>query len=200
MPHQPLDNIIADLRTAIRHDVAGGFVPLSDIVERAVAYIGDDGPAPTVRELAERYTRVTISEHLADQATWPSRTDCDRLDDAFAALEAEGILARHDYSCCGTCGAAEIWDELQDHLDAGNAVRGYTFYHQQDTESAVDGGGVFLNYGATEDSDEAITTIAQRVVAVLQTHGLKAEWSGDLDKRIQVPLVWRRRRVEEGDG
>ena len=197
MPHPPLDNVIADLRTAIHHDVAGGFVPLGDIVERAVEYIGDEAPATTVRELAERYANVAISAHLAEQAAWPPRTDCDRLDDAFAALEAEGILARHDYTCCGTCGAAEIWDEVQDQLDAGNTVRGYTFYHQQDTESAVDGGGIFLNYGATEDSEDAITVIAQRVVAVLRTHELNAEWSGDLDKRIQVPLVWRRRRVEE---
>ena len=196
MPNQPLDNVIADLRTAIHHDVAGGFVPLSDVVDRAVEYIGDDAPATTVRELAERYAREAISEHLAEQAAWPARTDCDRLDDAFAALETEGILTRHDYSCCGTCGAAEIWDELQDQLDAGNAVRGYAFYHQQDTESAVDGGGVFLNYGAAEDSEDAITVIAERVVAVLRAHGLHAEWSGDLSKRIQVPLVWRRRRVE----
>ena len=194
MAERPLDEWIGDLRRAIHHDVAGGFYAPEDIVERAVQYLSDDAAESQVRPLATELTDAAFAAHRAEQIGWPRVTDYDRLEAAFDQLEATGILARHNYSCCGTCGAAEIWDELQAALDQGRAVRGYTFYHEQDTEAAVDGDGIFLNYGSAEDSKPAIKAMAEEIIAALRTHGLEVEWAGSLDKRIQVRMVWQRRR------
>ena len=35
-----------------------------------------------------------------------------RVDEALAALEAEGVISRQNFSCCGSCGSSEIWDEI----------------------------------------------------------------------------------------
>jgi hypothetical protein len=72
--------------------------------------------------------------------------------------------------------------------------RGYTFYHQQDTERAVDGGGVLLTYGATGGTEEASLKIGHEVVAALKAAGLQPVWDGTVRKRIGVPLEWQRRR------
>ena len=198
MTDRPLDDILADLKGAIHHFVAGGFMPVTEIVDQAVEYLGDDVSPESIRGLTEQMTRKEIDKHRKDQETWPRVTDCDRLDAAFADLESKGILARQDYSCCGTCGAAEIWEELKEGIEAGKPIRGYTFYHQQDTDLAVDGGGVYLNYGASENDEEDIAAIAQEVITELRRHGLKPEWPGTLDKRIAVPLVWQRRGPVSG--
>ena len=95
-----------------------------------------------------------LDEQLAlvqqEQASWPAVTDCHRLDAAFAQLEQQGVVARQNFTCCGTCGSTEIWDEMKDPKYANQQLKGYVFYHSQDTERAAEGGGVFFNYGATE--------------------------------------------------
>jgi len=37
---------------------------------------------------------------LDAQREWPSVTDCDRLDRAFADLNGRGIVARQNFACC----------------------------------------------------------------------------------------------------
>jgi hypothetical protein len=72
-------------------------------------------------------------------------------------------------------------------------VRGYTFFHMQDTDSATVGYGLFLNYGAVEEGERPALAVAHEVVDALQRHGLKAEWDGNWSKRIRLPLDWKRR-------
>ena len=31
-------------------------------------------------------------------------------------LEAEGVIARQNFTCCGSCGAIEIWDEIEEAI------------------------------------------------------------------------------------
>ncbi len=192
MDTRPLDDVIADLREAIRRDVAGAFVPAPDIARRAIEDLAGEAPEATLAELAPRLASDQLADQLKQQSTWPATTDCDRLDAAFAALENSGILARQNYTCCGTCGTAEICDEVQAAVSRG--ARGYTFYHEQDTEHAVDGGGLFLNYGSLGGNDEGIAAVAREVDAVLRRHGMAPVWSGDIEKRIALPLHWQRRR------
>ncbi|HEU4968451.1 DUF6891 domain-containing protein [Sphingomonas sp.] len=147
-----------------------------------------------MRKEAQRLLRDALAEHSMAQRNWPDRTDCDRLDDAFAALEADGIISRQNFTCCGTCGSAEIWDEMKAIEEAGGAVRGYAFYHMQDTESAAEGHGLYLNYGACEEGEHAALAIARDIVAHLEDHGLDCHWNGEWGKRIAVALDWKRRR------
>lgn len=68
-------------------------------------------------------------------------------------------------------------------------VRGYTFYHKQATESAVEGYGLYLHYGALEEGEGPALRIANEIVDALQRHGLRTEWDGTWSKAIKVQLV-----------
>ena len=85
-------------------------------------------------------------------------------------------------------------DEIAQAEAAGRLARGYTFYHVQNTESAVEGYGLHLSYGATEPGDAAAETVAGEVVAALAAHGLKPRWNGSVRQCVFVPLDWKRRR------
>lgn len=68
-----------------------------------------------------------------------------------AELNQLGVLARENFTCCGTCAAAEIHDER----DGSRHWHGYLWYHQQDTESLISSpdGSVYLGYGAYPPRD-----------------------------------------------
>jgi hypothetical protein len=170
--HATLD----ELHGYIRREIAAAFEAPDAIIESAVEYLSDEADPAILRPHAQRLVREILAAHMAEQATWPTITDCDRLDAAFAALEAGGIVCRQNFSCCGTCGAYEIWDEAAALEAAGTPVRGYAFYHVQDTDSAVEGYGLHLSYGAAEEGEAAAVAIAGEIVAALQQHDLRVDW------------------------
>jgi len=182
------------LSEMIRRDVASGFYDEDTVLTNAIASFEDELDPDDLRREAQRLLRVALAEHAEAERSWPARTDCDRLDDAFAALEAKGVISRQHFSCCGTCGSAEIWDEINAAHNAGGATRGYAFYHMQDTESAAEGGGLYLNYGACEEGEEAALGIAKEIVTQIEAEGLQVNWDGSFSKRIGVTLDWKRRR------
>ena len=192
-PLEPQD--IDDLRDFIRVQVAAGYSPIPDVVEEAVDVFADTTLAPAaLREAAAALAETEAAAHLAEQTGWPETTDCDRLGAAFAALDAIGIVARQHFSCCGTCGATDIHDEMDRVAKDGQAVRGYTFFHVQDTEHAVDGDGLFLSYGSVDRDKETAVAIGHEVVAALREQGLHPAWNGRHANRIGLPIVWQRRR------
>jgi hypothetical protein len=182
------------LRDHIKRDVASGFYDEDMILVRAVDSFEDEFDRAFLNGEAQRMLREEIAAHARDQQGWPARTDCDRLDDAFAALEANGVIARQNFTCCGTCGSTEIWDEIDAVGKAGGPTRGYAFFHMQDTERAAEGDGLYLNYGACEDGEEAALAVANDIVTQLEAHGLRTEWNGSWNQRIGVSLDWKRRR------
>lgn len=70
-----------------------------------------------------------------------------KLTNAFTELETIGVLGRQNFSCCGTCGSAEIWDERDD----SRAWRGYLYFHQQDAERIPEDRETYVGYGAFLD-------------------------------------------------
>jgi hypothetical protein len=190
----PPDEKAEWVRDQIRRDVASGFYDEDAILTNAADAFADDLSPEELRPLAQKLLREALAEQRAAERHWPDETDCDRLDAAFAALEEEGVIARQNFSCCGNCGATEIWDEVRAVEDNGGEVQGYAFYHMQDTEGAVDGGGLYLNYGACDEGEDAALAVARTIVAELEAHGLETQWDGSWDKRIGVTLDWKRRR------
>lgn len=183
------------LRDHIRREVAAGFYDEDVILTNAVDAFDEDVDAAQVRRAAPALLRAALAEHAAAEAQWPDITDCDRLDAAFAALEMDGVVARQNFSCCMTCGSGEIWEEIQIAQESGVPARGYTFFHMQDTDRAIDGEGIFLAYGACEDGEDAALAVGRDIVAQLEAHGLRTHWDGSWNQRIGVVLDWQKRRV-----
>lgn len=192
-----LDEALAQMREAIERDVAAGYDDPKEIVESAVDVFADDLDFQRAAAAAVQMCREALAAHHGAQAEWPVVTDCDRLDCAFDELERNGVVSRQNFSCCGTCGAREIWDEMEERFNAGHPVRGYTFFHVQDTESATEGYGLCLNYGSVDEGEAPALGIAQEVVDSLRRHGLTVHWDGTWSKRIEVELDWKRRRPLE---
>ena len=187
----------SDMQGFIRDNIRTGFAPAVDIMESTVELYEEDLEPAELHALVEQLTWDTFEAHWKEQESWPQVTDCDHLDNAFIELECAGIVCRQDFSCCGTCGSAEIWDEMKEAFESGQDVRGYAFFHTQDTETALESGRLYLHYGSAEKGEEPALEIAGEIVASLNRHGLKTEWNGRIDTRIAVLLNWQRRRPFE---
>ena len=183
-----------EMREHIALLVAAGFDAPDDIVESAVDIVEEEENQEVMREHARRLVTEALARHHREQATWPSVTDCDRLDQAFENLEKHEIVSRQNFSDCGSCGVAEIASEMEEVRQRGSPVRGYTFYHMQDTESAAAGAGLYLNYGAWSGREADSLKIAHEIVAALKASGLVVEWDGTYEKRIFVRIDWKKRR------
>jgi hypothetical protein len=188
-----------DLKMWARLHVRGGYEPLEEIEEILLDYAQDFRSPLTDRDrqIEVRNALVhAVSLLVQEQESWPILTDFDRLELAFDMLEDEDIVARQHFTCCGTCGAAEIGIEMDDFQDlAGREPKGYVFFHQQDTESAVESGSLYISYGAadaTASPDENIA-IGQRLHDVLQSVGLKPVWDGKINHRVGLAIDWKRR-------
>ena len=183
------------MKDLIRIQVAGGFSPEEEIVEYAVGSYQDDLPVEDLIPLARQLTAEAIERHLAGQTDWPEVTDWDRLNAAFEELSESGIVAKHNGVCCQTCAVHEAYQEMTRLIEQGRDIRGYTFYHEQDTESAVDNGAVCLAYGSTKRWKWSKLSIGKEVARVVKSHGLRVDWNGSLKRRITVFLDWKRRWV-----
>jgi hypothetical protein len=190
----PEDGALKDLRARVRMDVAAGYDDEDVILTHIGDYFEEEIDPDVVRREAPRILREEVAAHARATAQWPAVTDCDRLEAAFAALEEDGVVARQNFTCCMTCGSTEIWDEIREAEEEGQTVRGYTFFHAQDTEAAVEGHGVYLAYGACDEGEAPALKVARRIVSHLEAQGLRPEWNGSWDQRIALPLDWKRRR------
>ncbi|MEV5748014.1 hypothetical protein AB0L00_09365 [Actinoallomurus sp. NPDC052308] len=179
-----------ELRNTIREALAIGDLDFDAIIEDCVEYLHGVAEADTVRAAATEIATEEFAAYRSDQETWPDVLDADRLIRAFRELETAGIIARENFTCCQSCGTAEIGGEAPE----GAEPRGYVFCHHQDVQAAVGGHGVYLSYGAFGGDEAATTRIGEEIVAVLRRHGLTPDWNGDSGRRIAVPLTWRRRR------
>lgn len=118
-------------------------------------------------------------------------THMDKLKAAFDELNSLGVVAYHNFWCCGGCasgGAANNYDAQ----DAETKARqlGAVFYHEQEAERATEGGGLGLHYGAfpheTATSDQ-IREVGLKITKVLHDHGLGVKWNGDPFEVIEIP-------------
>lgn len=185
---------LEEMRSFIRREVAGGFSDPEEIRDGAVELLAKDNDADELREYAARMFREELEAHRKSQIAWPPVTDCDRLEAAFQELERKGIVCRQNFSCCGTCGAGEIEAEIESIQAEGKPARGYVFYHMQDTDAAVRGEGLYLNYGAAQAGERPALQVAHEIVGALEQQGLSVQWDGTWATRIHVQLDWKRRR------
>ena len=189
-----------DLKMWARIHVRGGYEE-ADEIEEILFELTEDFETPMSerdRRIEVRNALIGAAQTLVDeQDSWPVLTDYDRLELAMDTLEDNGVVARANFTCCGNCGAAEIGAEIEDYEALGQVARGYVFFHQQDTESAVEGHGLYFSYGAAHsEHDAAHIAIAQELFDLLVAVGLKPHWDGKIDHRVGVVLDWKRRWVD----
>jgi hypothetical protein len=187
-------DLLGQLRDYIVREVRGGFTPVDEIPKFAIEYLADEVEESVLRPYADSYTAEALVALSDEQKAWPARTDCDRLDAAFARLDAVDILARQDFSCCQNCGHGEMWALVEEAVAEGRSIRGYAFYHQQDTEHAVEGDGLWLAWGEVDSEELDLGTVGREVVAALRGEGLGVTWDGNAETRISVSMEWKRRR------
>ncbi len=154
-------------------------------------------------ETATEFFESVIDQRRTQQASWGDLPKS-RLSEAFDELATIGVVAREDFTCCGTCGSSEIFDERDDSRE----WRGYIFYHSQDTDGIFDRRETYVGYGAfvpayfTEEqwmalSDAAKDAEYERIVrdlmaearVILERHGVEVSWTGDLSVRILLKNV-----------
>ncbi|WP_327702467.1 hypothetical protein OG530_11885 [Streptomyces decoyicus] len=179
-----------------RKDICSGFWGFHEVAQGVCDAFGPEDPQVSLDE-ARRIVGGLWEERLAEQAEWPAVTDADRVEQAFEVLDARGLTARMNFSCCSNCALGEIAAER------GEGDRGFVFFHFQDTESAVQGHGLSVRYGAFADAGEASARdragVGRAVVAAFAEAGLPAQWDGDPDRVIEVaPLDWRKRLPRTG--
>ncbi len=187
------DDEINWVKDYARQQVRAAFNDRDVIVDLVSDCVEDEGLMDEVSP--SQLVDAEISALNLEQETWPEVTDTDRLELAFQALLQKGIVPRHNFTCCGTCGVAEIGCEIEQEAKNGNVIKGYVFYHQQDTESAVDGYGLYFNYGAVDEnaSDSDHIAIGEMLASVLQENGFEVNWDNSLNKRVGLNLDWKRR-------
>ena len=188
--------LVSDARAFARRQVARGDKAFAEILEDAVEYFleeYEDAETKVVESVCDAEIAQAFAAHIAEQATWPETTDCDRLDQAFETLNAGGIIAAQDFTCCQTCGLAEIGEPIQEAINDGVDVSGFAFYHAQDTDAAVEGHGLYLTYGHVDGGETNGVAIGRIVADTIQDAGLETDWDGTMGTRIFVRLNWQRR-------
>lgn len=185
-----MSNLSQEIHNFISLQVRLGFLDATEIVFSTIDLFSDETPDLDEIEIIN-IVHGQLENHKLEEKTWYELTDCDRLDNAFNELNSIGIISRQNFSCCGSCGSLEIVSEMDKYPHA----IGYCFYHQQDTERAVFYSDMCLSYGSHNFQEDSAIEIGHRIQQVLNTHGLKTVWNGELKYRIQiVDIDWKRRR------
>lgn len=122
-----------------------------------------------------------------DVGVWDTRvadTDCDRLVRVFAALRGRQVAALHSAGQEMSQGLAEV-DEL---LAGAPEFIGYCFYHRDDVERAIAGGGLYIAFGPRDPEVEETEgpAIGRIVVEELTKAGLTTSWDGTFEQRILI--------------
>jgi hypothetical protein len=136
-----------------------------------------------------------FERHSIEKKSWPSVTDCDRLDAAFQAINGRGVIALQNAGYTQSDGYDDFIEAYENSPNP-DAVLGYCYYHGQDMDRAVRGGGLHLAFGPAKPSDEASQgpNVARMIREELERAGLSDSWDGSFNKRIYIPqIVWQRR-------
>lgn len=152
--------------------------------------LGGELPRKRIRELV----KAEVARQKIEQASWPEVTDCDRLDQAFAALQAESILALHNAGMTPSEGIDEMSESYHEAGGAASEIVGYCFYHRQDMEDALKHGELLVAFGDINGNSRKGVAVGKQVRAALEAAGLRVAWSGSIKDKLTIQgFRWQRR-------
>jgi hypothetical protein len=153
--------------------------------------LGGKVPRKRVRELV----KAEVARQKAEQESWPEVTDCDRLNQAFAALRAENILAIHNAGMTPSEGIAEMSEQYHAAGGGASGIVGYCFYHRQDMAYALKYHKLGLAYGDIDGDDRRGVEVGKRIRGALEATGLRVAWTGSIKDKLEITgFHWQRRR------
>ena len=172
----------------IRNMVWSGFYTPEDVDQTIDETLEDDADGAFLRAAV----LPEFAKKAAAEATWSEITDCDRLNEAFRQLNAQGIVAMQNAGYTMSDGRHDVLALAKER--GQSHVRGYCFYHGQDLERAVDGMGLWLAFGSLNDDAAAKAAVGRSIAEVLTGHGFDVDWNGDPETRLSLPRIeWKRR-------
>jgi len=109
-----------------------------------------------------------------------------KLDKAFNLMNEKGLIARQDHFCCRTCAVYDLASEMEDVLTEGKSVKGFAYYHGQDTMVLEEGNDFHIGYGTVGEDEADLVKVGKIVVDCLEEAGIQWRWKGSADTRIKV--------------
>jgi hypothetical protein len=180
-----------DIRQQIKFWVWSGFYDKERAAEHLASRYEDEPDLTVDRAVAQKALDAEFAAKAAAERTWPKETDCDRLDRAFDELHRAGICALHNAGYTQSDGHSDVAQVLAD--EGRHKFRGFCFYHGQDLERAVHGGGLLIAFGDLDEVEADMIAIGRAVVTTLTKYGFKTEWDGTAKRRIDVTNIdWKR--------
>ena len=144
----------------------------------------------------EQMLRAAVAPEFARKTEaekgWPAVTDCDRLDAAFDALASRGVLCLHNAGYTMSDGHGDASDQLS--REPKGKYFGYAFYHGQDVERVIDGGGLMIAFDHVDGDVPDKAKVGAALKEELERVGFAIEWDGTVGQRINIPKFdWKRR-------
>ena len=119
----------------------------------------------------------------------------DMLTKAFKLIRKQKIIARQNFSCCGSCASYDIGASITEKRNLGKKLPiGAVFYSRQGEEQFKRTGKVYLNFMPADSSlkgdehDEETKKVGLIVTDTLRSVGLNVVWNGDSHMTIQTGL------------
>ena len=178
----------------IKANVWGGFYSPSDVQQSISDILEDDADEKMLRKAVD----IEFSKKNEAEKTWPKITDVDSLKIAFKNLEKRGVLCLHYAGVTNSDGHEDSNEALKDFPK--NQFFGYCFYHRQNYEVALKGGGLRIAFDHVKRnaSDKAIMKVGILIQEELEKVGLKTQWNKNTSEKIYIPKMnWFHRGVND---
>jgi len=153
-----------------------------DVVRRQVVEaISTDHPELDAEVTANDWITIAERAWLVDAATWPEVTDHDRLEVAFTALEADGVVVLR--------GCADHWSARDELVRRTPPPRGVLWFTPPDVWHAIDEGMLEVNlwHGTTANAAPG-DQLLDDALAAFGAAGLEAHFD---EGRIEVAAYWQ---------
>lgn len=174
---------------AIKTCVWSGFYDSDGVHEVIDDILEEDADEAMLRAAVD----AEFAKKAAAEAAWPAETDCDRLDQAFDAMNASSIIALQNAGYTMSDGLDDVSEVL--HERDRQDVKGYCFYHGQDLERAVAGDGLTLAFGDLKAEPAQKAAVGKMVKEIIESKGFVVDWDGDPESRLNIPnFDWKRRQ------
>jgi hypothetical protein len=118
--------------------------------------------------------------------------DKQKLNVAFALMRQAGLIARQNFSCCGSCAGYDIAQHVTKMPAKKRAkVTGVCTYNRQDAVRLDRGGDLHLGFGSVNTQAHGsvglpTAQVGRLVTLCLAQAGLSYEWDGEASRRILV--------------